>query len=81
MCCSNTNDGTVVGAHYTGVRQHDLGKGMGQKATDGAIAYLCSKCHVAFGQYHDENGVDRSEKFLLAIVKSHDWLLKEGILK
>lgn len=81
MMCGNVNDGTVVGAHYTGIRQHELGKGMGQKSTDGAVAYLCYTCHSKFDTYHDENGVARSEEFLFAIVKSHDWLLKQGILK
>ena len=79
--CNKPNDGTVVGAHCSGIRSHELGKGTGQKCTDAAIAYICHNCHVEVDQYKDGNGIAASERFLFAVVKSHDWLLKENILK
>jgi len=77
MNCGKPNDGTIVAAHYTGYRQHELGKGMGCKCTDTATAFVCHDCHVIMDQYLDND----SEKFLFAIVKTHDYLFKEGIIK
>lgn len=39
-------DGTVVLAHYFGVRRHSYGGGMGHKGHDAVGAYLCSRCHT-----------------------------------
>ncbi len=38
-------DGTTVGAHYTGVRRLELGGGFGRKVHDMAMAHLCAECH------------------------------------
>jgi len=76
MMCGAGNDGTIIGAHYCGIRQQNLGKGIGQKPTDSAVAYLCHSCHVRMDQYHDGNNQSRSEIFFFAIIKSHDWLFK-----
>lgn len=38
-------DGTVVLAHYTGVRRHSYGGGFGIKVHDGVGAHLCMTCH------------------------------------
>jgi len=40
--CGLPNDGTVVAAHSN--QQRD-GKGMGHKAHDCRVAYLCRECH------------------------------------
>lgn len=77
MMCGKPNDGTVVGAHLSGMRSHEFGKGIGQKASDSVVAYLCYQCHESMDQYHDGDGIRRSEKFLLAIVRSHDWLFRK----
>ena len=42
-----TQDGTVVAAHYQGLRSHQYGKGKGQKPHDILVADLCVKCHSA----------------------------------
>ena len=44
-------DGTVVAAHYQGMRSHLFGKGTGLKPHDICIADLCSKCHRLFDDY------------------------------
>ena len=78
-------DGTVVAAHYQGMRQHAFGKGVGIKPSDLCVADLCAKCHVAFDQSKtvvDVNSVDkftqkidRSEQFLYLILKT---LIRRG---
>ena len=81
MCCGKPNDGTIVAAHYTGLRQQEFGKGMGQKCTDTATAYLCHECHTKFDTYRYEDNIDSSELFLLAIVRTHDYLFLTGVIK
>lgn len=83
MMCGKPNDGTIVAAHYQGLRQHSFGKGTGIKPSDSAVAFICSNCHdIADGRVKGYSGdkTERSEEFLFAIVKTHDYLLKEGIL-
>jgi hypothetical protein len=75
------DDGTIVGAHYSGDLQHLLGKGMGGKCTDAAVAALCYDCHFHMDQYKDGNTVDRSEEFLYLIVITHELLLKAEYLR
>lgn len=63
-------DGTVVRAHYTGLRQHEYGKGRGIKGHDCIAADLCQKCHGAFDNNEVGEGsgyqrkIDQSEQFL-----------------
>lgn len=83
MMCNRPNNGTVVMAHYQGYRQHAFGKGVAEKPTDAAVAALCSDCHDEVdGRLTSTcaNEVERSESFLAAIVKTFDWLLKEGVI-
>ena len=67
-------DGTVVAAHYTGMRSHRFGKGTGHKPHDLCIADLCHKCHHAFDVAFDgstfEKKVDLSEQFLFLIIQT-----------
>ena len=44
-----SRDGTTVAAHANSVK---LGKGMGHKAPDAYVAYLCHSCHHEVDQGH-----------------------------
>ena len=83
-------DGTVVGAHYTGLRSYQLGKGRGLKPHDLCIADLCHKCHDAFDNNHaslsDLQGdfpkrVDRSEQFLFCVMQTLLRRVEQGVIK
>ncbi|WP_139121840.1 hypothetical protein [Piscirickettsia litoralis] len=78
-------DGTTVYAHYTGIRQHSLGKGMAVKCHDCCGADLCSECHAHFDQYRGCDGSEQSrirlsEEFLyyclLTSIRNH----QEGVI-
>ena len=82
------NDGTIVRAHYGGMRQHQYGKGKGIKGHDCVAADLCMKCHSDFDSYQIGAGdtqylkdIDHSEQFLhlcvLTLVKD----IEEGVYK
>lgn len=45
--CMNcgADDNTIVACHYQGRMGHKVGRGMGRKAHDAAIAFLCGQCH------------------------------------
>ena len=78
------NDGTTVRAHYTGVRQHQYGKGLGQKGHDFISADLCGSCHAHFDQYQGANTstkIDLSEEFLHLCMLSLARDFEEGIIK
>ena len=70
VCCG-IEDGTIVRAHYSGMRQHQYGKGRSIKGADAAAADLCFKCHSKFDAYEMGKGdtkelrqIDQSEQFL-----------------
>jgi hypothetical protein len=60
------DDGTIVGAHYTGMRRLALGGGFGLKVADNVHADLCHQCHLQMDQLGREKAraVDHSEEFL-----------------
>lgn len=62
------DDGTVVAAHYTGLRQHIYGKGARIKGSDLVVADLCSKCHPHFDQPKHWKSVEASEEFLHCVM-------------
>ncbi len=74
------NDGTVVSAHYSGMRGHWFGKGVATKVSDLCVADLCAKCHKAFDEYTMPTDstpssafakkIDLSEQFLFCIVNT-----------
>lgn len=68
------SDGTVVAAHYNGLRSHILGRGTGHKPHDLCVADLCSRCHrkfdVEFGADSFEKKIDKSEQFLFLIMQT-----------
>lgn len=88
-CCANcgAQDGTVVRAHYTGLRQHIYGAGKGVKCHDVCTADLCAKCHSAFDAYSknlkrlgETTKIDQSEQFLHLIIMTIVRDIKEGVL-
>lgn len=82
-------DGTVVAAHYTGLRAHALGKGTGHKPHDLCIADLCHRCHAAFDQHEKKSDakddfmkkVDVSEQFLFLVIKTLLRRVDDGVVK
>ena len=64
------DDGSTVSCHYTGLRQHQLGKGTGTKCNDLATAFLCYKCHTELDQPKERKSVEASEDFLFCIVQT-----------
>lgn len=84
------NDGTVVAAHYTGMRGHWFGKGTGTKVSDLCVADLCSRCHTAFDQYtmttSDTSAsgfakkIDLSEQFMFAILNTLHRRIEDKII-
>jgi len=83
-------DGTVVAAHYQGMRSQQLGKGMGIKPHDLCIADLCRACHAAFDakdvKYDVSSitgfgkSIDHSEQFLYLIMKTLLRRIEQGVL-
>jgi len=75
------DDGTIVRAHYSGIRQHSYGKGTRIKGHDCIAADLCKKCHTKFDGYTTGNGIDESEQFLhlcaLTLVRD----IRDGVYK
>ena len=80
ICCG-AQDGTTVAAHYSGVSSGLLGKGMGQKAHDFCVAWLCSKCHEDFDMYEATNDITRSWEFMLFVLESMALVLETGEVK
>ena len=87
VCCG-AKDGTVVAAHYTGFRQHRLGKGKGIKCHDFCVAFLCAKCHSLYDSLdvsdftdHWMRKIDQSENFMFLILKTWERLYLEGKIK
>ena len=81
-------DGTVVAAHYSGMRQHAFGKGKGIKGHDLCIADLCAKCHSKFDQYKVSNfdsqymrDIDQSEQFLYLVIKTLIRRVNDEVIK
>jgi|TARA_R100001530_G_scaffold63710_3_gene45810 hypothetical protein len=80
-------DGTIVAAHYQGLRSPQYGKGKGQKPHDILVADLCHTCHTAFDGYEMGQGtglekkIDASEQFQHLILKTLIRRINEGIIK
>lgn len=74
-------DGTVVGCHYVGQRQHIYGKGKSVKGHDCLTADLCQTCHAHFDQpANDRTKDERSEEFLHCIALTMVRRLQRGVL-
>lgn len=75
-----TRDGTVVPAHYTGIRQQALGKGKSVKCHDCCTADLCRACHEYFDQPEQRKSIDASEEFLFLIALTTVRRMQRGVL-
>lgn len=77
-----TQDGTVVGAHYSGVRRLAYHGGLGQKVHDLLIAHLCSECHRWLDTLSKDKTLrwEHSEEFHHWIAVTLLRLLERGIL-
>jgi hypothetical protein len=80
-------DGTVVGAHYQGIRSHIFGKGKGIKPHDLLVADLCRTCHAEFdageGSYVADplqRKIDLSERFLFCVMLTLLRRVYDGVL-
>lgn len=76
MGCGGTNHGNVVAAH---ANWSEYGKGMGTKAHDWAIAYLCHHCH----SWLDEGRAPKDKKKAVwahAHARTMEWLFETGRL-
>lgn len=79
MNCGRLNQGgDIVAAHLNGIRAYEFYRGTGQKPSDSVTAFICFTCHQEFDgeREHDESGIKHSEKFLLAVARTHDWLFR-----
>jgi len=73
ICCSY---GTTVSAH-SNLLEH--GKGMGRKADDCYIAFLCHSCHANIDQGAEPYDAKKL-KWFEAMAKTYYWLLTKGYL-
>ena len=77
------SDGTVVGAHYTGIRRGAYGGGLGKKTHDICLAHLCFKCHTDMDTLTRDKRfkTEHSEAFQHLILLSLIRLYDQGLLK
>jgi hypothetical protein len=78
------DNATTVAAHYQGMWSNKVGKGMGMKPHDAAIAYLCSDCHDLLDGRTKEANFGAAEKHaMFAIAAANTWksLLIDGRLE
>lgn len=74
MGCLAANVGQVVAAHSN---HHADGKGMGLKASDAMVAFLCTDCHASI----DQGGASRELKraaWVEAYMATMRWLVESG---
>lgn len=74
--CGKHNDGTVIAAHSNQLKD---GKGIGIKAHDYRVAYICHDCH----QLIDTDRISRQEKtdtWETAHRRTIGWLFDSGIV-
>ena len=70
ICQHCGRHGPVVACHYTGLMQHQLGKGRGIKVDDCFVADLCQYCHSMFDNPEFRKSVGMSHDFMFAILKT-----------
>lgn len=71
------NDRTIVAAHYNGSAG---GKGMGMKASDHLVAWLCAVCHRECDQSPWLTGEQRQLLWRLAFERTCDRLDQMGLV-
>ena len=74
MSCMRTSDGTIVASHSNSSAH---GKGMGIKASDAMICYICFKCHseIDSGKKSREEKIYKWEQ---AFIRTMRWLFESG---
>ena len=75
--CGKDNNGDIVAAHLN----FEKSKGMGTKANDYSIAYLCSKCHIIVDEGYSISIEDKKELMLRSFLNTIRWLFLTGRLK
>ena len=78
MLCGKPNQGDVVAAHSNQLKD---GKGMGIKAHDYRIAYLCHTCHMDIDQGHELTKAMRQDRWEMAHRRTIGWLFDAGHLE
>lgn len=74
MSCHASNVGQVVAAHSNALAD---GKGMGMKASDACVAYLCDVCHSEIDQGR-QSAVWKRETWVAAYCATMRWLVETG---
>lgn len=75
--CGRSNDGTIVACHSNSQKD---GKGMGIKASDQKIAYMCNDCHICVDRSMKLSRSEKREKWMEAHVASMAWLFESGMV-
>jgi len=75
MC--GTDDNTIVSAH-SNLQEH--GKGMGIKANDCMVAWLCHKCHAEYDQGRQMSKEQRRDFILTAICRTYQEMWNQGLI-
>lgn len=78
MHCRKVNQGDVVAAHSNQLRD---GKGMGIKAHDYRIAYLCNTCHMEIDQGHRFEKAEKERIWEQCHRKTIGWLFENDHLE
>ncbi len=68
------------GCHYTGLRQHEFGKGVGIKGHDLMQADLCTPCHQYFDIETIHKSIEKSEEFFMCIARTVIRRYNEGVI-
>lgn len=72
--CQRANVGQVVAAHSN---HHADGKGMGLKASDAMVAFLCDDCHSSIDQGSASRELKRAA-WVEAYMATMRWLVESG---
>lgn len=80
--CCGVDDGTIVASHYQGPMSNKVGKGMGRKPHNYAIAYLCSDCHDCVdGRNMELPTLTRLAMWSTACANTYKSLIEDGRLE
>ena len=81
------NDGTIVAAHYQGLRGNTFGRGTGIKCHDLLVADLCSVCHTQADSYDWSDDrlkwkrkIETSERFMFCILQTLIRRVRQGVI-
>lgn len=77
FACMKSNDGSVVACHSNSQR---FGKGLGIKASDAAIAFMCNRCHAETESGKRLTREQRTEVWEQAFIDTMVWLFESGLV-